>query len=407
VTDVLDRSACAELARHSGAPSASIYLPAHRLPATEGRTEDPIRLKNLIAQADAELRSTGMRGTQVDALLRPAYDLLGDHAFWRHAGAEGIAAFAAPDFWRIMRFGAPMPEQVVVGDRFYLRPLFEAPTADQPFAVLAISRNSRRLFVGTAKELNEVDLGEASDSLADELRFDQREESLQFDSHGSPESAAGVSRGQVAYHGQGGARDQDKSDLGRYLQSVENEVTDVLMRRGEPPLVLAGVAYEIATYRGVNRYRNTVEAQLETNPDRLSPDDLCKRAVEVLAPTFAVGAKNALDELGEKLGTGLASDDITEILPAAAAGRVKTLLFDDSVGPFGHFEESSLSVEVLGPEVPRLLRATRPAEEPPGDGSGWDLVDLAAAETCTHAGDVFAFWGEAAPVRGVAAVFRY
>jgi hypothetical protein len=86
---------------------------------------------------------------------------------------------------------------------------------------------------------------------------------------------------------------------------------------------------------------------------------------------------------------------------------VKALLFDDSVGPFGRFDPSSLSVEVRGPEVPRLLRATRPAEGSPGDDSGWDLVDLAAAETCTHAGDVFAFWGEAAPVRGVAAVFRY
>jgi hypothetical protein len=406
MTDVLDRSACAELARHSGVPSVSIYLPAHRLPATEGRTEDPIRLKNLVTQADAELRR-GMRGPEADALLKPVYDLLGDRAFWRRAGAEGIAAFAAPDFWRVMRFRSPMPEQVVVGDRFYLRPLFEAPTADTPFAVLAISRNSRRLFMGTARELNEVDLGEASDSLADELQFDEHEESLQFDSHGSPESAAGVSRGEVAYHGQGGARDRDKTDLGRYLQSVENQVTEVLMRNGEPPLVLAGVAYEIAAYRGLNRYRNTAEAQLEANPDRLSPDDLCKRATEILEPTFAASANHALDELGAKLGTGLASDDITEILPAAAAGRVKTLLFDDSVGPFGHFDKSSLSVEVLGPEVPRLLRATRPAEEAPGDGSGWDLVDLAAAETCTHAGDVFAFWGEAAPVKGVAAVFRY
>ena len=407
MTDVLDRSACAELARHTGVPSVSIYLPAHRLPATEGRAEDPIRLKNLLTQADTQLRAIGMRGSQADALLKPAYDLLGDNAFWRHASAEGIAAFAAPDFWRLMRFRAPMPEQVVVGDRFYMRPLFEAPTADKPFAVLAISRNGRRLFMGTAQQLNEIELTEAPTSLADELRFDQREESLQFDTHGSPQSAAGVSRGQAAYHGQGGARDQDKTDLGRYLQSVENDVTDVLMRKGEPPLVLAGVAYEIASYQGLSRYRNTIGSHIETNPDRLSPDDLCNRALEVLEPTFAESARNALGELGEKLGTGLASDDITEILPAAAAGRVKVLLFDDSVGPFGHFDSASLSVEVCGPEMPRLLRATRTAEEPPGDGSGWDLVDLAAAETCTHAGDVFAFWGEEAPVKGVAAVFRY
>ncbi len=407
MTDILDRSACAELARRSGAPSVSIYLPAHRLPATEGRAEDPIRLKNLLGQAAAELRATGLRGADVDGLLRPAYDLLGDDAFWRHAGADGIAAFAAPGFWQLMRFRAPMPEQVVVGDRFYLRPLFEAPTAEKPFAVLAISRNGRRLYEGTARGLKEVELAEAPISLAEELQFDQREESLQFDTHGSPESAAGVSRGQAAYHGQGGAKDRDKEDLGRYLQDIENEVTDVLMREGEPPLVLAGVAYEIAAYSALNRYRNTMEPHIETNPDRLSEEDLKERAMQILEPTFAEPAKNALNELGEKLGTGLATDDITQILPAAASGRVKALLFDDSVGPFGSFDRSTLSVEVRGPEMPRLLRATRPAEEPPGDGSGWDLVDLAAAETCTHGGDVFAFWGEDAPVKGVAAVFRY
>ncbi len=71
MTDVLDRSACAELARHTGAPSVSIYLPAHPLPATEGRNEDPLRLKNLINQADAQLREGAMRGRDVDAPARP------------------------------------------------------------------------------------------------------------------------------------------------------------------------------------------------------------------------------------------------------------------------------------------------------------------------------------------------
>ncbi len=407
MNDVLDRSICAELARHTEGPSVSIYLPAHPVPATGDRTEDGIRLKNLLAEADAQLRAQGVRATDAAEILRPAYDLLGDATFWSGAGAHGLAAFAAPGVWRFMRFSAPMPEQVVVGDRFYLRPLFEAPTAEQPFAVLAVSRNSRRLFMGSARSFDEVDLGELAGSLADELRFDQREESLQYESYASPESVAGVARGTAAYHGHGGAKDRDKDDLARYLEDVENVVTDILMRNGEPPLVLAGVEYEIAIYRAHDHYGNTIGEHIEMNADRLTEGDLRKQALDLLAPVFAKPARAALDELGARLGTGLASEDITEILPAAAGGRVKMLLFNDSVGPFGHFDPSSQSVEVLGPEMPRLLRATRPPEEPPGDGSGWDLVDIAAAETCTHAGEVFAFAGEDSPVKGVAAVFRY
>ena len=175
-----------------------------------------------------------------------------------------------------------------------------------------------------------------------------------------PRRSRGTSRGTAAYHGQGGAKDRDKQDLGRYLQDIENVVTDILMRNGEPPLVLAGVAYEIAEYRSLDRYRNTIEPHIDTNPDRLSEDDASRASDRAPRPNFVEPAKNALDELGEKLGTGLASDDITEILPAAATGRVKALLFDDSVGPFGRLDTGSLSVEVLGPEVPRLLARQSP-----------------------------------------------
>jgi hypothetical protein len=38
---------------------------------------------------------------------------------------------------------------------------------------------------------------------------------------------------------------------------------------------------------------------------------------------------------------------------------------------------------------------------------GWDLIDLAAAETLSHGGSVLAYRGEASPVFGAVAVFRY
>jgi len=53
-------------------------------------------------------------------------------------------------------------------------------------------------------------------------------------------------------------------------------------------------------------------------------------------------------------------------------------------------------------ESPEATDLTEPEAE-----VGWDLVDLAAAETTLHGGEVHAFVGEDAPVRGVAAVFRY
>ena len=104
----------------------------------------------------------------------------------------------------------------------------------------------------------------------------------------------------------------------------------------------------------------------------------------------------------------LASHDVREIVSAAAAGRVKTLFFDDSTGPFGLLDRDSLEVTRVCTGSPRYLRETSDAETTAADADcGWDLVDLAAAETALHGGEIRAFTGEDAPVEGVAAIYRY
>ena len=58
-------------------------------------------------------------------------------------------------------------------------------------------------------------------------------------------------------------------------------------------------------------------------------------------------------------------------------------------------------------EAPRYLRETADSTHATDGECGWDLVDLAAAETVLHGGTIHAFDGEATPVVGVAALLRY
>ena len=141
--------------------------------------------------------------------------------------------------------------------------------------------------------------------------------------------------------------------------------------------------------------------------DELAPHQIHMRALTALGPRFDTALSADIAELAEKGDASLVSVDPTEIVEAAAAGRVKTLFLDDGTGPFGHFDREAFRAFAECLEAPRFLRDTSAPTGTYDGACGWDLVDLAVAETALHGGAIHAFVGEDAPVHGVAAVFRY
>lgn len=391
------------LAGHRGWPSISLYLHSHRTVAH--REQDRIRLKNLLRDASDRLVREGMSPSAATAACAPATALLENDTFWRD-GSDGIVMFVADGAVEAIRTDTPFPEQSVVGDRFYLRPLFAAHRGDRRFFALAIDKNGCRLFEGDAASVEPVPLEGAPESLADELKYDQREESMQLTTFAGQQAQAGAGRAQGMFHGHGGEKDVEKSDLERYLRKVENAVSGAVPCDDGVPLVLLGVEYAIATYRALNTCKSLVDNHVAGATDELAPHQIHSAALEALEPHFDSLVHNAVEQVAEKAGSSLVTNDPARIVEAAVAGRVQTLLFDDSVGPFGTFNRESFSAEVVCADAPVTLREQRGAsvtDEP----CGWDLVDLAIAETVLQGGDVWGFSGEDRPVHGVSALLRY
>ena len=404
--DIIDRDTLVKLASRTGWPSVSLYMPAHRL-----RTQtdsDRILLRNLIKDARGQLVAQGMREREADALLASASALAADDAEWT-GGFDGLAIFASSDVSEVLRLGAALPEVSVVGDRLYLRPLYRALRSPEKFWALAIDLKHTRLFRGDHSGVEEVALPDGTPtSLADALRFDEREESLQYHTvpGATPEGAQGVTT--ALFHGHGGEKDVDHAERTRFMQELDRGVTATLGAQCADPLVLLGVGYLLADYRDVNSYPHLLQEHVEGATDEMIPRDVHLRALAVLEPRHAVRIQADVDELRQLSGTDHASEDPAQILSAAAAGRVKTLFFGDGAGPWGWFDRTTFDVTHLCPAKPATLREdVREAEGADPYECGWDLVDLAAAETVLHRGAVHAFTGEDAPVGGVAAVFRY
>ncbi|MFK8185716.1 MAG: hypothetical protein AB8B99_20260 [Phormidesmis sp.] len=70
------------LAQTTAFPYVSIYLPTHE--AGREVKQDPIRLKNQIAEARDHLQSMDIDNNTIQTLLQPAEDLLNKRDFWQH-----------------------------------------------------------------------------------------------------------------------------------------------------------------------------------------------------------------------------------------------------------------------------------------------------------------------------------
>lgn len=401
----IGRSLLLDLASNRAWPSLSILMPTHR--AGANKDQDRIRLKNLRREMYERLVSQGLRAPDAEAALAPVDAVLEDPSFWRET-TEGLALFSSERLTRTIKLDAPPVERALVGDRFYLRPLLPAHSRDTRFFALLIDRNGCRLYRGDAASIVEIALEGAPASLAEELRYDEVQQAVQYSSVPASAKAAGGGRPTNAiFHGHGGEKDTDKANLERYLRKVEAAASAAVAKDADVPLILFGVDYELAVYRALNTSQALVDEQVLGATDELTPRDVQVRALEALEPSFRARLEARLEALVEARGNGRVTNDPASIVPAAAAGRIEDLFIDDGYGPFGTFDRERFIVDSVTTVEPEVLRESPGPADGSGPTRGWDLGDLAAAEVLLHGGRVHAFAGNDAPIRGMEALLRY
>jgi hypothetical protein len=379
--ELLSRAELETLIEEPEGLCVSIFLPTHRAGAQT--QQDPIRLKNLLGEAEERLLAKGLRTQEVAGLLEPARELLADSVFWRHQ-SDGLAVFLSSGVFRYYRLPLNFEDLVVVADRYNLKPLLPLLTGDGQFYVLALSQNEVRLLRATRHSVSEVELEDIPESLADTLRYDDQEKQLQFHT-----GTAGGRGGRAAiFHGHG--PDDPKDDILRYFRQIDRGVQE-LLKGSQAPLVLVGVDYLLPIYREASRYPHTIEEGVTGNPESLRPEDLHERAWDAVRPRFSEAQQNAAARYRQLAGTGQTSRDVREIVAAAYYGRVETLFVASGAQQWGVFDPDTGEVDLhegLG---------------------GEDLLDFAAIQTVLQQGTVYVTHPENMPTEDAtaASVFRY
>ena len=378
--ELLSRAELETLIEEPEGLCVSIFLPTHRAGAQT--QQDPIRLKNLLRQAEEQLLLKELRAPEAKELLGPARELLDDSVFWRYQ-SEGLAVFLSPGVFRYYRLPLNFEDLVVVADRYHLKPLLPLLTGDGQFYVLALSQNEVRLLRATRHSVSEVELEDVPKSLADTLRYDDQEKQLQFHS-----GTAGGRGGRAAiFHGHD--PDHPKDDILRYFRQIDRGVRE-LLKGSQAPLVLVGVDYLLPIYRKVSRYPHTIDEGVTGNPEGLRPEELHKRAWEVVRPRFSEEQQKAAARYSQLAGTGQTSEDIREIVAAAYYGRIETLFAASGIQVWGDFDPDTGQVDLHE------------------GAEGEDLLEFAAIQTVVHQGTVYVTNLENIPEDADAvSVFRY
>lgn len=356
----------------------SIYLPTHRV--KEEAQQDPIRLKNLLRDAERNLAGRDYDAAAAREILQPAFDLLEDRSFWQHQG-QGLALFLGKGFMRHFRLPIRVEERVVLAEQFCLHPLFSLLNGDGEFYLLALSLNELRLFRGSRFGLEPMVLKGAPGSLADVTARYELQQQIQVHSGG---------RGDLHF-GHGDPTEIRKDFLMKYFREVDSAIRETLGQE-RTPLMLAGVESNMPLYHEANTYMNLLQEGVPGNPDELQPDELHRQAWEIIAPRFRQRQREAAAAYERLAGTGRTAGAIASILLAAYHGRVESLFIPVGRSIWGRFDPETGTVTL---------------SDEPGPGIA-DLTSLAAIHTYTQKGAVYAVEPDEMPRNEeVAAVFRY
>ena len=363
----------------------SIFMPTH--PDTAQMEQDQIRFKNMIREAEKRIHDMEVPAKSKTHMLAKGRRLLQEISFWRYA-ADGLAVFWSSERFQPYRLPLKFEELLVAANRFHIKPLLPLFTSDGRFYVLALSQNEVRMLQCTRFSVMAVDLPELSGGLQEVLKYDDTGKAFQFH---TGTAGGGGGRRSAMFHGHGVGVDDAKEEIGQYFRQVD-AVTRKILQNESAPLVLAGVDYLLPLYRSVSGYSNLVDGSIQGNPDGLSAQTLQAKAWEIVQPYFTKSQEDACARLQQYAGTGLASGDLREIVPAAVQGRVEVLFVARGQQCWGALDSAGNQVKLQG-------EAAAGSE---------DLLNRISVETLMQGGRVYVVQPDQVPLEGsAAALFRF
>lgn len=362
-------------------PCLSLYQPTHR--QHPDNTQDPIRFRNLVKTMEESLRQKYLK-REIKPLLLPFEALAEDRAFWNHT-TDGLAVLSAPGLFRVYRLQRPVAELVVVADSFHTKPLMRIAQSADRYQILALSRNAFKVFEGNRDALDEIQPIEDVAQTADELL------GKDVDGREGAHRAYGPAGG-AAWHGTDVKQDAADRDAERFFRAVDQAVLQHCSQPSGMRLILAALPEHHHRFHSISRNPFLMKEAIDVHPDDLSLNALRERAWQLVQPYYLERLAGFVEAFGTAAANGQGADELGDLVEAAIAGRIATLLIEaDRLIP-GSIDVTSGKItagDLNHPEVD-------------------DVLDDLGEQVLKAGGEVVIVPAERMPTRtGAAAIYRF
>ncbi|MFO7525377.1 MAG: hypothetical protein R6W68_07980 [Ignavibacteriaceae bacterium] len=318
--EVLAKELIQELLSVNHPPSLSLYMTTHR--SHPENLQDPIRFQNLVKQLEDSLLEQ-YSAIEVKKLLEPFLTLNNNSVFWGHT-LDGLAVLGSTDFFKVIRLPIAVQELAVVSDSFHTKPLRQYLQSVDRYHVLGLSLHEIKLFEGNRHSLVEVELPPEfprtiTEALGDELTG----------KHTTVASYGGTGgESSDMHHGHGGKKDEVDKDAERFFNIIAGTIHEKYSKPTGWPLILAALPEHHSLFQKLSKNPLLLQNGINVNPVSISNDKLVKLAWEVMEPVYLQKLKDLVERFEQAKANNSGSDIVKEVIEAAEAGRVNTILIE-------------------------------------------------------------------------------
>ena len=389
---LIDSPTLLQLVKSSSSESAdkkcvSIFLPTHR--SHPESAQDAIRFKNLCNQA---LKLSGATDVKIDVekLENQLQQIETDPLFWKNR-TEGLGVFYSaddPDEILVLELPRSVPELVVVANSFHIKPLIRILQSADNFHVLALTRESAKLYLGNRDSLEEVKASEFPADASESLPGERKEKELRAESYGGSEGAM--------FHGHGSKSDEVDKERNKYFRIVADFVERKFSNPSKLPLILVALEEHHAPFQSISKNTHLAAAGVHKDPGSMNTKEIQKAAWDVHSVHLRNRVQRNLERFGNAESNRKGSAVLSDVIRESKNGRVELLLLEESKNLKGHIDWVTGNVE------------TNSSSAPPQGSQGDNAYDDLAEMVLSNGGEVLIVpSGLLDKPSGIAAIYRY
>lgn len=343
--------------------------------------ENPIRFKNLVKEVQRSLQEKAHKNFK--ELFELLEEMENDRLFWE-AASQGIAILADDEECIIYKLPIKVPNQAIVADSFYTKPLLKSYQSSGLYHVLALARDKFNLYEVDREQIFQIPVSDEHSSLEGVLGKEKTDPHLSVGTYGNGD--------QAMFHGHGGAKDERQVDQERFFRYVDNYIIEQYSNPYKIPLILVGLDDNQGEFRKISKNHHLIKENIKIDADSLDLRALHSKVQSVMKKIFDQNVKERMEQFSEAHAKDMGSDDMVQIGKAIAEGRVASLYLDGGKIHPGRFDPKMGTIvegELLSPYV-------------------GDIYDDMAEAVLNLGGEVIILESEDMPTeRDIAAIYRY